>query len=95
MLWGRSFPPAMLFIGVYVVGRFPYVGKSVGGFRVVPVRHSYLTLELPKKDDACLSPETCEADKEAAYTEGYKEQCSSWYLADGSYFNEAMSMTNR
>jgi hypothetical protein len=73
LLSQKQIPSDCLFAGVYVVGRFPLTSKSVGGFRVLPIKECDLTLALPKKHDQDLSTQMSEAEADALLTEGYEK----------------------
>jgi hypothetical protein len=61
LLAQSQFPSDCLFAGVYGIGRFPVAkvstgGYSTGGPRVISIKHSSLTENLPKEEYAALLP---------------------------------------
>lgn len=64
----------MPFAGVYVVGRFPFTARSKGGFRVLPIKESSLTLTLSNRDgmDEALYQVFDEEEEEAWFMEGFE-----------------------
>lgn len=64
--------PDMPFAGVYVVGRFPFTTGSVGGFRVLPIKETSLTLNLPRRKEMEPAPhQISNEEEEAAFNEGF------------------------
>lgn len=64
--------PDIPFAGVYVVGRFPFTAESIGDFRVLPIKETGLTLNLPGRKEMEQAPyRMSKEEAEAAFNEGF------------------------